>query len=60
MDVAGAPPAAGLKRAAHRSARDKPSKKGKVGPVCYCSARQIVASPHSYSRANSAIVSPAA
>ena len=25
----------------------------------YCSARQIVASPHSYSRANSAIVSPA-
>ena len=26
---------------------------------CYCSARQIVASPHSYSRANSAIVSPA-
>jgi hypothetical protein len=26
----------------------------------YCSARQMVASPHSYSRASSAMVSPAA
>jgi hypothetical protein len=26
----------------------------------YCSARQIVASPHEYSRASSAMVSPAA
>jgi len=31
-----------------------------VGAAAYCSARQIVASPHEYSRASSAIVSPAA